>query len=121
MKRDTRGVGEHRQHNGDPEVYHRHVKLVRSLRSIAEREHEAGEEGGEVEPFEDDAENLASLAEEIGGAKGSGEDTEDEEEITLQELVRREQAGGCREMAVELVEARCRLTIANHAKSILIL
>ena len=51
--------------------------------SVAEGEHEAGYEGGEVAPFEDDGEDETSGAEEVVGFEGVGEDAEDEEEVAL--------------------------------------
>ena len=47
--------GEHEVgHDDGPEVDHGHVELVGSLGSIAEGKNEAGDECGEIAPFEDD-------------------------------------------------------------------
>jgi hypothetical protein len=70
-------------HDEGPEYHHCHVEFVGALWSIAEREDEAGEERGEVEPFEDHAEDATSFAEQFGVSKRRGENVEDQEEVTL--------------------------------------
>ena len=70
-------------HEYHPKVHHRQVKLVGALRSIAQREHETGHQRDDVEPCEDDAEDVAGGAEEFFVGKGFGEDLEDEEEVAL--------------------------------------
>ena len=77
--------GEHEiYHDTAPEIDHCHVELIAALWSITQGKNEAGNEGGEIKPFEDDAENVASCTEELFIAEGVGENMEDEEEIALE-------------------------------------
>jgi len=87
----------------------RHVKLVRTLGSIAERQYETRDERGQVEKLEDDGQDIARRKFQTAIGEGSGQDTENKEEVTLMNI-----------STVHLVRRTLRLTIANQANSMLI-
>lgn len=82
--RDEDGSEDEVGHEDGPEVDLGHVEFVAALGPVAEGEDEAGDKGGEVEPFERDGEDEAGGAEEVAVGEGAGEDAEDEEEVALQ-------------------------------------
>lgn len=40
-------------HDANPEIYHRHVKLIGTLRSITQGKNKTSEKGGKISPLED--------------------------------------------------------------------
>ena len=71
-------------HDDDPEVDHRHVELIGTLRAIAKGENEAGEEGCQIQPFENNAEYLSGFPKQIVVAERGRQDAEHQEEVALE-------------------------------------
>jgi hypothetical protein len=97
------------RHNQNPEVYHGHVQLVGSLRPVSEGQDEASHKGGQISPFEYHGKNKSDVAEQVGGLEGVGKNTEDEEEVALQDS-----------QIYEVKLSSAALTNANQAKIMLI-
>lgn len=74
---DENGCEDQIYHDADPEIYHGHIKLIRTLGSVPQGKHETREEGRKVEPLKDDTQPVANIPKKIIGAKGGCENTED--------------------------------------------
>lgn len=76
-----------REHKVDhytrPEVYHRQVKLVGSLWTIAHCQDETCEECSEIEPLEDDSKDLTSRTEKVRCSERGSQYSEDKKKVTL--------------------------------------
>lgn len=72
-------------HYTTPKIYHRHVELVRSLRSITHCQDKTCEERSKIEPLEDDSKDFTRRTEKVGVSERGGQYPEDKEEVTLPE------------------------------------
>lgn len=70
-------------HDTAPEVYHRHVEFVRTLRPVPQSENETSKKSGKVKPLKDNAQNPAYAPQQIISAKRGGENPENQKEISL--------------------------------------
>lgn len=98
-------------HYTTPEIYHRHVELVRSLRSIAHCQDETCEECGKIKPLEDHSEDSTRRTEKVRVSERGCQYPEDKEKVTLVQYA----------LASSLKQGNWKLTIANQAKSMLII
>lgn len=72
-------------HYTTPKIYHRHVELVRSLRSIAHCQDKTCEERSKIEPLEDNSKNSTRCAKKVRFSERGCQYPEDKEKITLPE------------------------------------
>lgn len=76
-------------HDSDPEVHHRHVELIRSTRSVTQRQNEASHQRNEIEPFENHSQDLTGIPKERLVSEVCRKNVEDQEEVTLIWLAKR--------------------------------